>query len=165
MQLDPIDHHMLRILQEDGRISNAALAGKVGLSPSACLRRLHLLEQRGVILGYTALVATDEPELTPTTVMVEIVLDRQTAEQMSRFEQAVRRCPEVRECWLMSGASDYLLRVEARDAPDYERIHQQLARMPGVSRITSSFTIRAVTRPGPQPRPTANAPATGARPR
>ena len=139
-------------------MSNAALAAKVGLSPSACLRRLHLLEQRGVIRGYTAIVAADEPELTPTTVMVEIVLERQTAEQMSRFELAVRRCPEVRECWLMSGAFDYLLRVEARDASDYERIHQQLARMPGVSRITSSFTIRAVTRPGPRPRP---APAAG----
>ena len=161
MQLDPIDQHMLRLLQEDGRMSNADLAQKVGLSPSACLRRLHLLEKRGVIRGYTAIVATDEPELAPTTVMVEIVLERQTGEQMSRFELAVRRCPEVRECWLMSGAFDYLLRVEARDAADYERIHQQLARMPGVSRITSSFTIRAVTRPGPRLRSSAAGPASG----
>jgi DNA-binding Lrp family transcriptional regulator len=145
--LDPIDHHMLRLLQEDGRMSNAALAAKVGLSPSACLRRLHQLERDRIIRGYTALVASDEPSVTPTTVMVEIVLEKQTAEQMNRFEQAVRRCPEVRECYLMSGAFDYFLRIDARDAADYERIHrEQLARLPGVARIKSSFTIRAVTR-------------------
>jgi DNA-binding Lrp family transcriptional regulator len=150
-ELDDIDRNMLRLLQEDGRMSNAALASKVGLSPSACLRRLQLLERTGVIRGYAAIVATDEPAVTPTTVMVEIVLDRQTAEHMNRFEQAVRRCPEVRECYLMSGASDYLLRVESRDAADYERIHrEQLARLPGVARIKSSFTIRTVARPGPR---------------
>jgi DNA-binding Lrp family transcriptional regulator len=148
-ELDSIDRNMLRLLQEDGRMSNAALAAKVGLSPSACLRRLHQLERERVIQGYTAVVAEAEPEAT-TTVMVEIVLERQTAEHMNRFESAVRRYPEVRECYLMSGTSDYLLRVEARDAADYERIHrEQLARLPAVARITSSFTIRAVTRPGP----------------
>jgi len=158
-ELDPIDHHILRLLQEDGRMSNAALAGKVGLSPSACLRRLHLLERQGVIRGYTAIVAEDEAEAT-TTVMVEIVLERQTADHMNRFELAVRRCPEVRECYLMSGTFDYLLRIEARDAAHYERIHrEELARLPAVSRIKSSFTLRAVTRPGPR----ARAPATRTR--
>jgi DNA-binding Lrp family transcriptional regulator len=153
MELDAIDRNVLRLLQEDGRMSNSDLAQKVGLSPSACLRRLHRLEREGVIRGYTAIVAGDQPDVTPTTVMVEIVLERQTAEQMNRFEQAVRRCPEVRECYLMSGAFDYLLRVESRDPADYERIHrEQLARLPGVSRIKSSFTIRTVARPGLRPR-------------
>src|SRR6185503_12945791 len=94
--LDPIDHHILRLLQGDGRMSNAALAAKIGLSPSACLRRLHQLEAERVITGYTAIVAHDEGEPT-TPVVVEIVLERQTAEHMHRFETAVRRVAEVRE--------------------------------------------------------------------
>jgi len=146
-ELDAIDRHMLRLLQQDGRMSNTALAAGVGLSPSACLRRLHLLEREGVIAGYTAIVAEDEPEAS-ITVMVDIVLERQTADHMNRFEQALRRVAEVRECYLMSGSSDYLVRVEARDAADFERIHQQLARLPAVARIKSSFTIRAVMRSG-----------------
>ena len=144
--LDAIDRKIIRLLQDDGRMSNSDLAAAVGLSPSACLRRLRLLEHDRVIRGYTAIIEADEVER-PTTVMVEIVLERQTAEHMNRFEAAVRKCPEVRECYLMSGTSDYLLRIDARDAADYERIHrEQLSRMPGVSRVRSSFTIRCVTR-------------------
>jgi DNA-binding Lrp family transcriptional regulator len=144
--LDPIDRRIVQLLQGDGRLPNAKLAAAVDLSPSACLRRLRLLEQDGVIRGYTAVVEADEPERA-TTVLVEIVLERQTAESMSRFENAVRRVPEVRVCYLMSGTSDYLLRVEVRAAPDYERIHsEQLSRLPGVARVRSSFAIRTVTR-------------------
>src|SRR5262249_31756399 len=129
--LDDIDRRIVRLLEEDGRMSNAKLAEAVGLSPSACLRRLHLLEHDRVIRGYTAIVEEREPEDVGTTVMVEIVLDRQTATSMNRFEAAVRRCPDVRECYLMSGTCDYHLRIEAKDAPDYERIHrEQLARLP-----------------------------------
>src|SRR5690349_18891694 len=95
--LDPIDRRIVQLLQEDGRMPNAKLAAAVDLSPSSCLRRLRLLEHDGVIRGYTALVEADEPERA-TTVMVEIVLERQTAESMTRFENAVRRCPEVKEC-------------------------------------------------------------------
>jgi DNA-binding Lrp family transcriptional regulator len=145
-QLDPIDRRIVQLLQADGRLPNAKLAAAVDLSPSACLRRLRLLERDGVIRGYTALVDTDEPEHA-TTVLVEIVLERQTAESLTRFEHAVRKIPEVGECYLMSGTSDYLLRVQARDAADYERIHSgQLSRLPGVTRVKSSFAIRTVTR-------------------
>jgi DNA-binding Lrp family transcriptional regulator len=145
-QLDAIDRQIVQLLQQDGRLSNAKLAAAVKLSPSSCLRRLRLLERDGIIRGYTALVEADDPERA-TTVVVEIVLERQTAESMTRFENAVRRCPEVRECYLMSGTADYLLRVEARDTADYERIHsEQLSRLPGVSRVKSSFAIRKVTR-------------------
>lgn len=127
-------------------MTNAALAEAVGLSASACLRRLRLLERRGVIRGYTAVI--EDPEARDTvTVIVQITLDRQTEEHLSRFEAAVRRLPEVRECYLMTGMSDYLLRVEARDAADYERIHkEQLSRLPGVQRIQSAFAIRSVIR-------------------
>jgi len=142
--LDDADQRILKALRQDGRITNAALAQAVGLSPSACLRRLRLLESRGVIRGYTALI--EEPLGRDTvTVIVQITLDRQTEEHLSRFETAVRRLPEVRDCFLMTGMSDYLLRVEVRDAADYERIHkEQLSRLPGVARIQSSFAIRRV---------------------
>lgn len=142
--LDDADQRILKALRQDGRMTNAALAEAVGLSPSACLRRLRLLESRGVIRGYTALI--EEPTQGDTvTVIVQITLDRQTEEHLSRFETAVRRLPEVRDCFLMTGLSDYLLRVEVRDAPDYERIHkEQLSRLPGVARIQSSFAIRRV---------------------
>jgi DNA-binding Lrp family transcriptional regulator len=143
---DETDRAILRFLRADGRMSNAALAEAVGLSPSACLRRLRLLEHRGIIRGYTAIIQETAPG-EGVVVIVQITLERQTDESMRRFEGAVRRCPEVRECYLMTGQSDYLLRVEARDAADYERIHKEaLSRMPGVARIQSSFAIRSVIR-------------------
>jgi DNA-binding Lrp family transcriptional regulator len=143
--LDAVDRRILQTLQTDGRLPNAKLAAAVGLSPSACLRRLRMLEHDGVIRGYAAIVEADEERL--TTVLVEIVLDRQTSESMTRFENAVRKVPEVRECYLMSGNSDYFLRVEVREQTDYERIHSEhLSRLPGVARVRSSFAIRRVTR-------------------
>ncbi len=144
--LDDIDLAMLRHLRADARITNAALAQAVGLSASACLRRLRLMESRGVIRGYTVMLE-EQAEAGLVTVIVQITLDRQTDQHLKRFEEAVRRCPEVKQCFLMTGVADYLLRVEARDAADYERIHkEQLSRMPGVARIQSSFTIRTVIR-------------------
>ena len=144
--MDEIDRAIIRELRRDGRMPNAALAQAVGLSPSACLRRLRLLERDGTIRGYTVVV--DDPPLRDTVVViVQITLERQTDEHLRRFEEAVRKCPEVRECYLMTGLSDYFLRVEARDAADYERIHKDaLSRMPGVARIQSSFAIRSVIR-------------------
>jgi DNA-binding Lrp family transcriptional regulator len=144
--LDEADRTILRLLRADGRMSNAALAAAVGLSASACLRRLRLLEHRGVIRGYTAIIEEAAPR-DGVVVIIQITLERQTDEHLKRFEEAVRRCPEVRECYLMTGIADYLLRVEARDAADYERIHKDaLSRMPGVARIQSSFAIRCVIR-------------------
>ena len=129
-------------------MSNAKLAAEVGLSPSACLRRLHMLEHSGVIRGYTAIVETVDEDKS-VVVIVQITLERQTDEYFRRFDAAVRRCPEVRECYLLSGSSDYFLRVVAQDGADYERIFQDsLSRLPGVVRIQSSFTIRSVIRPG-----------------
>ncbi|GJD50323.1 Leucine-responsive regulatory protein [Methylobacterium crusticola] len=145
---DEIDGRILRVLRGDGRISNAALAAEIGLSPSACLRRLRLLEASGVIRGYTALV-DDAGADGRLVVLTQITLDRQTEEFLNRFEAAVRRCPEVRDCYLMTGLSDYLMRIEVRDAGDYERLHKEvLSRLPGVARIQSSFAIRTVVGPG-----------------
>jgi len=144
--LDQIDEKLVRLLRTDGRMSNAKLAEAVGLSPSACLRRLRLLEHSGVIRGYAAIVAAPEGN-GRITFVVEIALERQTEEFLARFEAAVCKLPEVQECLLMSGRADYLLRVEAADQADFERIHRdQLARLPGVAHIKSSFAIRHVIR-------------------
>jgi DNA-binding Lrp family transcriptional regulator len=143
-RMDAIDRNIIRSLQLDGRMSNAELAAKVGLSPSACLRRLRQLEDAKVILGYTALIA-DSRSADGVIVIVEITLDRQTGEFLDRFEAAVRKYPEIRECYLMTGDADYFLRVEAQNARDYEVIHKDvLSRLPGVARIKSSFAIKGV---------------------
>lgn len=144
--MDDIDRAIIRALRVDGRMPNAKLAAAVGLSASACLRRLRMLERDGTIRGYTVVVEDAAPQ-GAVVVIVQITLERQTDDHLKRFEEAVRRCPEVRECYLMTGIADYLLRVEARDAADYERIHKEaLSRMPGVARIQSSFAIRTVIR-------------------
>jgi DNA-binding Lrp family transcriptional regulator len=144
--LDAIDRRMIGVLRQDGRISNIKLAETVGLSASACLRRLQNLEASGVIRGYTAIVNDPGPE-DAIIVIVQITLDRQTEDFMKRFETAVRRIAEVRECYLMTGMTDYLLRVQCHNMADYERVHTEvLSRLPGVARIQSSFTIRNVIR-------------------
>ena len=141
---DPITDAILRHLRHNGRLSNAELAERIGLSPSSCLRRVRRLEEEGIIRGYQAIIARrNAPQL--ATVIVQIPLERQTEECLRRFESRIRECPDVRECYLMTGDADYLLRVEARDMQDYERIHkEELSRMPGVVRIQSNFAIRPV---------------------
>ena len=149
LDIDPVSARILRILSRHGRIPNQQLAAEVGLSPSACLRRIRLMEQGGVIRGYTALVDAGNAETT-IAVIINITLERQTEDHLDRFEAAVRKHPEIRECFLMTGGSDYLLRVEVANAGEFERIHKEiLSAMPGVSRIHSSFAIRNVlaTRP------------------
>ena len=142
--LDAIDRNIVRLLRLNARITNAKLAQEVGLSPSACLRRIGLLEQSGVIRGYTALISSAEGE-SPIAVIINITLERQTEEHLNRFENAVRRHPEIQECYLMTGGSDYLLRVEVDSAGAFERIHKEiLAKLPGVLRIHSSFSIRNI---------------------
>lgn len=141
---DPITDAILRHLRHNGRLSNAELAERIGLSPSSSLRRVRRLEEEGIIRGYQAIIARrNAPQL--ATVIVQITLERQTEECLRRFESRIRECPDVRECYLMTGDADYLLRVEARDMQDYERIHkEELSRMPGVVRIQSNFAIRPV---------------------
>jgi Lrp/AsnC family leucine-responsive transcriptional regulator len=143
-QFDAKDRLILRLLQDDGRITNAELADKVCLSPSACLRRVQLLEQAGVIDRYVALL---RPAVIGRglTVFIEVSLERQTDAAFDSFEQAVRGCREVMQCSLMAGDTDYLLEVAVADSNDYERLHRQiLSRLPGAARIRSRFTIRNV---------------------
>ncbi len=144
MALDAIDRTILEILQDDGRISNHELADRVGLSPSACLRRVRRLEEAGVIDRYVALASPAALGL-GTTAFVEITLVSQEERHLDAFEAAVVASPNVMACHLMAGAADYLVEVACDDVADYERIHRtHLATLPGVARITSSFSLRTV---------------------
>jgi len=146
MTTDRYDKLILKALQEDGRISNVQLAQRVSLSESACLRRVRALEESGLIDRYVALVSQNAAGL-PGNVFVQIGLQREVESDLAAFEQAVRDIPEVMECYLMSGEFDYLLRVVVSDMADFERIHKtELTRLPGVSRVNSSFAIRTVRR-------------------
>ncbi len=146
MKLDRIDRVILEVLQRDARITNAALAEKVSLSESACLRRVRALERSGLISGYGARIDQEKAGL-PVNVFVSITLDRQDQPDLQAFEDAVRKIPEVMECYLMTGDFDYLLRVAVADTADFERMHsRELTRLPGVARVHSSLALRAVAR-------------------
>ncbi len=141
--MDGIDRNIVRLLRLNARIPNSELAAEVGLSPSACLRRVGNLEARGVIRGYTAIVAA--PEEAGVIAIVRITLERQTEAYLNRFEEAVRRHPEIEECFLMTGDADYVLRASAPSAAAYEGLHKNvLSRLPGVTRIHSSIAMRSV---------------------
>ena len=142
--LDTTDRKIVNLLQADGRMTNAELAGRVNLSPSACLRRVSRLEEQGVIAGYAMLVNAGALGL-GTTVFVEVSLDSQAEDRLNDFEEAVRRVPAVMECYLMAGDADYLLRCAVADVPDYERLHKEyLSRLPHVARIRTIFAMRTV---------------------
>jgi Lrp/AsnC family transcriptional regulator, leucine-responsive regulatory protein len=144
MTLDRIDIAILETLQKEGRISNSALAEKVGLSQSACSRRLDNLEREGVIRGFHARLSNTALGYR-MTALVHISLSGQFEKTLSEFEAAIKRCPNVLSCHLMSGEYDYILRIAARDLEDYERIHKEwLTAMPHVTRINSSFALREV---------------------
>ncbi|MCP5372253.1 MAG: Lrp/AsnC family transcriptional regulator [Hyphomicrobiales bacterium] len=142
--LDKTDRRILTLLQSDGRMTNAELAQRVNLSPSACLRRVQQLEKAGVIEGY-AMIVSQEAIGRPDNVFVEVTLNSQHEDVLAAFEAAAQECPDIMECYLMAGDADYLIRVAAADTRDYERIHKQyLSRFPGVARIRSSFAMRAI---------------------
>jgi len=144
VELDTIDCRILTALQKSGRMSNAELSEKVNLSPSACHRRVQLLEAEGVIAKYVALL--DPRKLDRMAmVFVEITLSGQTVDLLDAFEREVALIPALLECHLMAGTADYLLKISARDTEDFARIHRRyLARLPGVAQMQSSFSLREV---------------------
>ena len=146
MNLNSTDRAILHELQLNGKLSNVNLAERVNLSESACLRRVKMLEEAGVIERY-AMIVNQEAVGIPGNVFVEISLSRQQQEDLNAFEKSVLEVPEMMECYLMTGEFDYLLRVVVADASDYERIHHHsLTSLPGVARVRSSFTLRTVTK-------------------
>ena len=136
-KIDSINQHILRELTRDGRISNLELADRVGLSPSACLRRVQELERAGVIAGYRAV-------LNPAALGVGFVayigvgLGEHTKDAQEGFERALQRAPEVVECHNITGTIEYLLRVECADLASYKTFHTEvLGTLPHVTSITS----------------------------
>jgi len=151
LQIDAIDRKLLRCLQQDSRRSVQELGEAVGLSPSACHRRLKALEQTGAIDGYRAVLNADRLGFT-MQFFIEVGLSSQSEPSLDAFEAAVQEIPEVLECHLMAGQSDYILRVVCRDHEDFERLHRRLAaRLPGVARIHSNMSIRRVKSLGSLP--------------
>lgn len=145
-KLDEIDRRIVQVLQADGRISVQELAGKVGLSPSPCARRVRLLEEAGIIEGYVAIVNQEKLGL-PVSVFASIKLERQREEELDRFAAAVSRWPEVADCYLMTGQRDYLLRIIVSDLAAYERfLKDKLTRLDNVASIESSFALGRVKR-------------------
>ncbi len=142
--LDGRDRAILRELMRDGRLTNADLAERVNLSPSACLRRVRMLEESGLIADYVMLL---DPQIAglPGAAFVSVTLDQQGRAALDRFEAEVGRFGEIMECYLLAGSADYLLRIAYRDARDFERIHTDiLTQLPGVSRVQSTLALRTV---------------------
>src|SRR5579863_8777769 len=144
LAIDAIDRRILASLQEDASITNVELAEKVGLSPSPCLARVRALEQAGVILRRVALL--DPLKLgASVSVFIRVTLEKQTEPVLDVFEAAVARFPEVMECYLMTGDSDYLLRVVVSDVVALQHfILDRLSKTRGVANIRSSFALKQV---------------------
>lgn len=142
--LDDIDRRILEVLQDDARISNVDLAGRVGLSPSPCLRRVRELEESGLIRRFVALLDPVAVGL-GVSVFIQVRLERQAEQGLGTFEQRILERPEVLECYLMTGDADYLLRVVVPDVAAFERfLLDHLTRIPGVASVKSSFALKQV---------------------
>jgi Lrp/AsnC family transcriptional regulator, leucine-responsive regulatory protein len=142
--LDSTDLRILAELQADAKLTNAELAARVNLSPSPCLARVRALEQAGVIDRRVTLLSPSSLGLA-LSVFIQVRLDRQVEPALDRFEKAMERFAEVMECYLMTGDSDYLVRVVVRDLPELERfIVKELSRIEGVANIRSSLALKQV---------------------
>jgi len=144
--MDILDKKLLKILQQDSTRPISTVADEVGLSTSACHRRVRLLEERGIIAGYAAQVNPDAINL-QLEVFVEISLSGQDAVTLENFERAVALFPDILECWLIAGGSDYQLRLMASDMVGYDRIHRTvLAQLPGIASMKTRFVLRKIKR-------------------
>lgn len=151
--LDTTDLRILQELQRDGSLSNVELARRVHLSPSPCLARVKALEAKGVIDRYVALVNPAALGL-GLNVFISISLKTQSKEALADFEQRIAEHDEVMECYLMTGDSDYLIRVALPDIAALERfILDQLTPIQGIEKIRTSFTLKQVRYKTAQPLP------------
>ncbi len=139
--LDAIDRRILAELQDDGRMTNVDLASKAGISAPPCLRRVRRLEEAGIIRGYHA---DTDPALLgwPITVFAVVGLESQKQAVLDGFEKLVASWPEVRECHMIRGGGDFLLRLLARDTAHENALTQRLTGAPNVSRVQTLQTIR-----------------------
>lgn len=142
--MDRIDRTILDLLGQDSRLTGEQLGERVGLSPSAAHRRVKALEESGAILGYRARLSR-AARGNPSTVFVQVTLTDQRQATMLAFEEALARTRQIAEAHLMSGQSDYLVKVLVPGDDSYERIHREiLSALPGVQRLVSQFTIRTL---------------------
>lgn len=141
--MDKIDAKLIQAVQDDGRQTLAQLAERCATSASSVARRMKRLEEAGVITGYAATVSPKGLGY-KQDIFVEVTLKGQDGASMNAFEEAIAQVRQVLSCWLMSGEFDYLVRVVARDASDYEQLHRRLSQLPGVQRLRSSFALRQV---------------------
>lgn len=141
ISLDDMNRRILHTLENEGRLSNVDLAARVGLSPSACLRRVQELERSGIISGYRAII--DRSKLgSAITIFVMVGLAAHLKKDARAFEQAMDRAPEVRECHNITGNVEYLLRVEVSDLAAYKAFHADtLGVLPQVASITSYISL------------------------
>jgi Lrp/AsnC family leucine-responsive transcriptional regulator len=156
-RLDSIDWKILAALQENARIPNVELADRISLSPSPCLARVKALERDGFVSRYVTLLDPAAVGL-GVNIFVQVRLDRQIGSCLSAFEKAVAARPEVMECYLMTGTSDYLLRIVVPDLEAYQRLLTDfVAKIPGVGNIQSSVSLKQVKNktalPLPEQRP------------
>lgn len=141
IEIDPISQHILRVLSQEGRISNIDLAERVNLSPSACLRRVQELERRGVIAGYRAIIDPARIGI-GFVAYVTVGLSKHTKTAQAEFERLMRAAPQVRECHNITGTVEYLLRVEARDLAAYKEFHTEyLGAFPFLDRLTTMVVM------------------------
>ena len=142
--LDRLDYRILHYLQNDARLTNLELAAKVGLSPSPCLRRVKALEDSGILKRYVAILDAVAVGL-PISAFINVSLRSQEREALEQFQSRIASYPEVMECYLMTGTSDYLLRVVVPDLESYERfLGDKLTRIPGIGNIQTSFALKPV---------------------
>ena len=140
-RLDALDRRILRELQDDGRISNVELARRVGISPPPCQRRLRALEEAGYIKGYRALL--DAKLLGyDVTVFALVHLSSQADADLKQFEEFVRGQPLVRECWMLSGEIDFILKCVAPDLKTFQSFVTELTAAPHVRNVKTSLTLR-----------------------
>ena len=145
MNIDRYDREILRVLQEDGRISNQDLADHIGLSPSPCLRRVRVLEENGIITAYRALL--DAKALGYSLMaLIYIAMDKHTPERFENFEQQILKIPEIIECLLITGQdADYQLKVIVKDMEAFQvLLLNRITRIQGVTGVHSSFVLRRV---------------------
>ena len=140
-RLDDVDLHILRLLQDDGRMSNADLARTVGLSPPSVLQRVRKLEELRLIRGFAAILDSERMGFS-LTVFAQISLQMHQDKPIERFRKAVSEIPEVLECHNVSGEYDFLIKVVAKDMRDYERIvREKLSKIAGTNKIQSCFVL------------------------
>jgi Lrp/AsnC family leucine-responsive transcriptional regulator len=144
MTLDRVDRRILRLVQDNGRLTNAELAQKINVSPATCHRRTQRLFDEGYVSAVRAEIAPHRVER-GTLVVVGVVLDRSTPESFALFENAITQLPFVLDCHLVAGDFDYFLKIRIRDIADFNRLHgEKLIALPGVRQTRTFFVMKEV---------------------